>query len=88
MTDAAPQSPIASPCVLVCQIEPGTGYCWGCGRTVTEITGWSLYDDARRAAVMDALPERMDALPERAKRETRRRRRARERADPPKDQNP
>ena len=64
---------IESPCVLVCSIEPTTGYCWGCGRTTREITGWAVYSDEQRTEVMDELPERMAALPERKKRQNRRR---------------
>ena len=81
MTDApsspSPGSPpIASPCILVCSIEPGTGYCWGCGRTTREIGAWTLYDDAQREAVMQALPARLAALPERRERRRTRRRAA------------
>ena len=29
-----------SPCVNICQINPETGYCIGCMRTIDEIAGW------------------------------------------------
>ena len=74
MTNPSPPV-IESPCVLICQIEPTTGHCWGCGRTTREIGAWSVYDDATRKSVMAELPARMEALPERReKRVTRRRR--------------
>lgn len=63
-----------SPCILVCSIEPKTGFCWGCGRTTSEIGGWSVYSDQQREAVMAALPERLEALPERERRLTKRKR--------------
>ena len=75
MTDA---SPIASPCILVCQIEPGTGLCWGCGRTVSEIGAWSMLPPERRDAVMGELGARMARLPERQRRPNRRRGRPRD----------
>ena len=31
---------IESPCILVCSIDMKTGYCFGCGRTRDEISGW------------------------------------------------
>ena len=70
---------IASPCILVCSIEPTTGYCWGCGRTTSEIGGWSVYSDDQRDAVMADLPKRLASLPERERRLTKRRRLAVER---------
>lgn len=77
-SDATAQ-PAASPCVLICQIESTTGYCWGCGRTIEEIGGWSVYPEAKRSTVMLELPERMRSLPERPKRVTKRRARTRTR---------
>lgn len=65
-----------SPCILVCSIEPTTGYCWGCGRTTGEIGGWSIYSDDQRTAIMAELPGRVASLPERKKRLTKRRARA------------
>lgn len=63
-TDAPPsQSPIESPCILVCTIEPSTGWCRGCGRTTHEIGAWSIYPPEQRAEIMRALPERMAELP-------------------------
>ncbi|HUN91380.1 MAG TPA: DUF1289 domain-containing protein, partial [Burkholderiaceae bacterium] len=38
-------APVASPCVNVCHIEPGTGCCEGCLRTLDEIAGWISYSD-------------------------------------------
>ena len=40
---------VASPCVNVCRVDPHTGWCEGCLRTIDEIASWSaLPDDARR----------------------------------------
>ena len=82
MADGTPlpqQSESTSPCVSICQIEPTTGYCWGCGRTIEEIGGWSMYPVERRLTVMRDLPDRMATLPEREKRVTKRRERQRQR---------
>ena len=49
---------IESPCIKVCVIDPATGLCTGCLRTLEEIAAWgSLSDDARRR-IMAALPAR------------------------------
>jgi uncharacterized protein len=53
---------VESPCVNICSIDPDTGWCVGCGRTLDEIARWGGTDDADRAAVMAVLPERMAAL--------------------------
>jgi predicted Fe-S protein YdhL (DUF1289 family) len=43
-------SPVPSPCVSVCRIDPQSGWCEGCARTIDEIAQWSVMsDDARRA---------------------------------------
>jgi uncharacterized protein len=49
---------VVSPCIKVCSIDPGSGYCVGCGRSRAEIAGWSRMSDAERAEVMSALDER------------------------------
>jgi len=41
---------VPSPCIKVCRIEPVTGLCEGCYRTLDEIACWSAAspDDKRR----------------------------------------
>lgn len=72
-------SSIESPCILVCSIDPATGYCFGCGRTRDEIAGWIEMTPEERRRVMTALPERLATVERRPRRETRRARMARER---------
>jgi len=48
-----------SPCVAVCMIDPRTGLCYGCGRTLPEIASWHRLDSAERQAVMATLALRM-----------------------------
>ena len=56
------RAPIASPCNSVCRIDPRTGLCEGCFRTLDEIARWSTIDDAQKRAVRDALRLRRRAL--------------------------
>lgn len=74
---------IESPCILVCSIDMKTGYCFGCGRTREEIAAWTSMTGAERQAVMDTLPARMETVERPPRRETRRRRLARERGERP-----
>lgn len=48
----------SSPCVLVCVIDPVSGLCEGCLRTLQEIADWSRLSEAERLAIMAELPRR------------------------------
>jgi predicted Fe-S protein YdhL (DUF1289 family) len=50
--------PVPSPCVNICRIDPTTGVCHGCRRSLDEIAGWSSMDDAGKRAVWLQLPGR------------------------------
>lgn len=53
---------ILSPCTKVCAIDPKTGWCFGCGRTLAEIGVWGRIEDCERARVMAELPARLAEL--------------------------
>lgn len=53
---------IASPCINICQMDPASGLCRGCLRTLDEITRWSRIDDAERQGILDAVSERRQAV--------------------------
>jgi uncharacterized protein len=53
---------IASPCIQVCCVEPVSGICLGCYRTLPEIATWARKSDDERATIMDDLPSRMTRL--------------------------
>jgi predicted Fe-S protein YdhL (DUF1289 family) len=48
-----------SPCVRLCTLDPETGICVGCGRTLAEIGKWMRYSDHERREIMEALPGRL-----------------------------
>jgi predicted Fe-S protein YdhL (DUF1289 family) len=58
---AAPKDGVASPCISVCAIDPRTGLCEGCFRTLDEIAGWIAFSNDEKRAVLAALPERRRA---------------------------
>jgi predicted Fe-S protein YdhL (DUF1289 family) len=48
-----------SPCAKICIVDPLSGLCVGCGRTVEEISMWrEMGDDARRRTMAE-LPRRL-----------------------------
>jgi hypothetical protein len=49
---------VPSPCTSVCRIDPATGLCEGCLRTLDEIAGWSAFDDDRKRHVWSELARR------------------------------
>ncbi len=42
---------VPSPCVNVCRMHEGTGWCEGCKRTLDEIGAWSVLDEEGKRAV-------------------------------------
>jgi uncharacterized protein len=49
---------IESPCVNVCQMNPFTGLCRGCFRTLDEIAGWLDFSVSEKLEVLERLDER------------------------------
>ena len=52
----------ASPCINICRMHAGTGWCEGCARTIDEIAAWGRLDDAARARVWALLTARQAQL--------------------------
>jgi uncharacterized protein len=50
---------VETPCTKVCTIDPASGLCVGCGRTLSEIAGWLALSERERRRVMDELHGRM-----------------------------
>lgn len=49
---------VPSPCIGLCILDPDTGFCKGCYRTIEEIGAWLGLDDEGRRAVIARLRER------------------------------
>ncbi|MGO4870341.1 MAG: DUF1289 domain-containing protein [Roseiarcus sp.] len=60
--------PPLSPCVKICVVDPVSGLCVGCGRTVAEITMWGELDAGERRAIVAGLEQRLKAARSRAAR--------------------
>lgn len=52
---------IPSPCVGICELEPATGLCAGCLRTLEEIAAWPGASNQERLAIVQRLRERRRA---------------------------
>lgn len=50
--------PVPSPCINICRIEPASGLCEGCRRTIEEITDWRMLSDAGKREVWALLAQR------------------------------
>lgn len=51
---------VPSPCIDVCRMDPRSGWCVGCLRTLEEIAGWAGLDDDAKRAVLARLAERRE----------------------------
>ncbi len=54
---------VPSPCINVCRMNPRSGLCEGCLRTIDEIAAWSTLSDDGKRAVWDELDQRRESLP-------------------------
>lgn len=53
---------IISPCEKICIVDPESGLCRGCGRSLGEIERWTAYSNDERERVMSELPQRLATM--------------------------
>ena len=58
MTAAVRPDDVGSPCINVCRMNPDTGLCEGCLRTLAEIAAWSAMSSDEKRAVRALLAAR------------------------------
>ncbi len=51
-----------SPCINICRMDPQTGLCEGCFRTIDEIAGWSTATEETKRAVWVEIKRRQHEL--------------------------
>src|SRR5260363_141816 len=61
IANAKMQQPFGSPCIDVCRLNPQTGYCEGCFRTLEEIRSWKTMTDSDKRGLFEALLARSAA---------------------------
>lgn len=52
-------SPVSTPCVKICVIDPAGKLCEGCGRTLSEIARWGAMSETERRTIMAKLLQRL-----------------------------
>jgi hypothetical protein len=52
------EATLESPCIRDCRVDPVTGFCVGCMRTLREISYWASYTPAERRRVMALIETR------------------------------
>jgi uncharacterized protein len=55
-------TPIETPCVKICVLDPKSGLCRGCGRNVDEIARWGRLSSEERLKIMSELAGRLEGL--------------------------
>jgi predicted Fe-S protein YdhL (DUF1289 family) len=70
-------SEIPSPCIGVCELDPSSGLCAGCMRTLAEIAAWPDAGDDARVAIVQRLRARRRAAGRTSPADSRPRRRRR-----------
>ena len=53
---------VPSPCISICKMNPQTGLCEGCFRTIDEIVQWSTATEEMKRRVWVEIKRRQDAL--------------------------
>jgi len=53
-----PEQTVPSPCVGICKMDPVSGWCTGCFRTLEELRGWGQAPDATKLAVWERVEQR------------------------------
>ena len=57
------EPPVASPCINVCKMDPASGLCVGCARTLDEIARWGQASEVEKRHILAQLPARRPLLP-------------------------
>jgi hypothetical protein len=55
---STPPEYVPSPCVQVCTLDPLTGLCVGCYRTVQEVADWLEMSAEEKRAVLERVAQR------------------------------
>jgi predicted Fe-S protein YdhL (DUF1289 family) len=65
--NVAPEQ-VPSPCVKVCALDPHSGYCVGCFRTIDEVANWLEMSAEDKRAVLERVAQRRALWSEEASR--------------------
>ncbi|MFN9709241.1 MAG: DUF1289 domain-containing protein [Burkholderiales bacterium] len=54
---------VPSPCIGLCRLDPVTGWCQGCLRTIEEIQAWPELNSAQKLQIWQLLRQRRLSSP-------------------------
>jgi hypothetical protein len=58
MAEADDGRPVASPCIRRCSLDPISGFCRSCWRSLDEIVAWPSLDSPTKLRILGLLPQR------------------------------
>jgi hypothetical protein len=58
MNAPLPEDAVHSPCINVCRMDPISGLCEGCYRTIAEIARWGAASEADKRAILGWIAQR------------------------------
>ena len=53
---------VKSPCKNVCELDPSTGLCLGCKRTIDEISNWNFKDAKEKKIIIKKIQIRDSSI--------------------------
>jgi len=53
-----PPRHVPSPCVKICVLDPASGMCRGCYRTIEEVAQWVEYTTEEKLGVLERVAQR------------------------------
>jgi predicted Fe-S protein YdhL (DUF1289 family) len=53
---------VSSPCINVCRMNPNSGWCEGCWRTLDEICVWSKASTETKHTILALVSQRQDLV--------------------------
>ena len=51
-------TPVPSPCINLCEMDPASGFCRGCMRTIDEIVAWGQASEQAKRAIWEQIRAR------------------------------
>ena len=55
-------TPVPSPCINLCEMDPASGFCRGCMRTIDEIVAWGQASEQAKRAIWEQIRAREDKI--------------------------
>ena len=57
--ETGPSDEVPSPCISICRMDPDSGLCMGCFRTLDEIASWGRMEAVGRREIWRLIAQRL-----------------------------